>query len=296
VDGVLRLPAFVRAGAIIPAMVVDGETRDAFNHRPDGSRRDDLLVRVYADPAETRFTLYEDDGTTLRFDGEGRPVYETRTTEITQRLEPGRATVVVGAARGRYPAAPDRRAILVRLVVEHAGTRAVRHNGAELPRVTSRQALDAEERGWLDAGGGVALAKAGTVPVGQEHRFEFTLEPTPPTASVHFVCDRAWTTLGEEVYAVGNVPGLGAWDPARAVRLDPNVYFAYVYNPPPGHRGPGPETPKWTGLVRGLPPLTTVEWKCVKRAHSGLWQWEPGPNTVVTTGRSGFAGSSRGEF
>jgi alpha-glucosidase len=295
-DGVFRLPAFARAGAIIPGMIADGDTRDAFGHRRDGSAREDLVVRVYADAAETRFTLYEDDGTTLGFDSQGAPVYRTRTTELSQRLDPGRATVVVGAARGSYPGATDRRRTLVRLAVENAAASAVRVNGVELPRLDSRQAFDAAEQGWYDAGGQVVLARSGSRPVDQEHRFEFTLAPTPPTASVHFVCDRAWTNLGEEVHVAGSVPELGGWDPARAVRLEPNVYFAYIYNPPPGHQGPGPDTPKWTGLVRGLPGLTTIEWKCVRRAASGQLHWEPGPNNTVTTGPSGFAGSSLGEF
>ena len=42
-DGILRIPAFVRAGALIPKMVVDAVTKDAFGHRTDGSLpRDDL--------------------------------------------------------------------------------------------------------------------------------------------------------------------------------------------------------------------------------------------------------------
>lgn len=50
---------------------------------------------------------------------------------------------------------------------------AVMVNGGELPQVTSREAFERAESGWVDAGGGVVLAKSGVLPVGQAKVFEF---------------------------------------------------------------------------------------------------------------------------
>ena len=82
-DGIFRLPVFVRAGAILPKMTVDADTEDAFGHRrPGAAVRDELVLRVYADATPSEFTLYEDDGTTLRYDAAGRPSYSHRTTRL----------------------------------------------------------------------------------------------------------------------------------------------------------------------------------------------------------------------
>ena len=50
-DNIFRLPAFARAGAILPMMYVDAETKDAFGHRKDDTVRDEFMVKVYAGDA-----------------------------------------------------------------------------------------------------------------------------------------------------------------------------------------------------------------------------------------------------
>ena len=82
----------------------------------------------------------------------------------------------------------------------------------------------------------------------------------------------------------------------KAVKLQPSVYYEYIYNPPPGHNGPGPSTPKWSAVVQGLPANSAIEWKCVKHLASGQWQWQSGANNTVTAPASGFAGTSAGAF
>jgi alpha-glucosidase len=46
-NGIFRLPAFVRAGAILPQMYVDENTKDAFGHRTDSSTHDELIVNSH---------------------------------------------------------------------------------------------------------------------------------------------------------------------------------------------------------------------------------------------------------
>ncbi|MDO9065157.1 MAG: glycoside hydrolase family 31 protein [Sulfuricella sp.] len=296
IDGILRLPAFARAGAIIPVMQVDEQTGDAFGQRRDGAQRDDLTVQVYADAAPSNFTLYEDDGATLGYGPDTRPVYRTRATAISQQQAGNVATVVIDKAEGSYPGAAARRGNLVRLVVRDARATGVTLNGQTLPQHSSAASFAAAARGWFNAGRNLVQIKSGTRSVGSRKAFRVTLQPVAGTASVNLVCDNGWTAPGDSVYAVGNQPGIGNWDPGKAIKLYPSVYYEYIYNPPPGHTGPGPNTPKWSALAQGLPANASVEWKCVKKLASGQWQWQAGDSNVVAAPASGFAGTSVGAF
>jgi len=62
-----------------------------------------------------------------------------------------------------------------------------------------------------------------------------------------FACEFATTTFGQSVYVVGNIPQLGNWSPASAVKLNPSAY------------------PTWTGVIENLPRSSAIEWKFIKR-------------------------------
>ena len=301
-DGLFRLPTFVRAGAILPKMLVDVATRDAFGTRDAGAPNDDLIVRVYASSEPTNFTLYEDDGTTLGYDDDGRPTYRYRTTELRQGSGEGSARVTIGAASdvgGRFPGASVERSNIVEFVVDGLEATGVTLDGLPLAEVDDPDAFAASDSGWRNAGPNLVIAKSPPLPVyGTEKIFEVVLSPVATSASVNFVCDRGRTVPGESVYVVGSLPELGAWDPAGARRLDPNVYFDYIVNPPPAHFGPGPSEPVWTGVFDGLPPRTAFEWKCLRRREDGRGSpdWQPGANNRHATAASGFSGSTYGSF
>lgn len=295
-DGIFRLPAFARAGAILPMMAVDEQTKDTFGHRKQGSPRDELILQVYAHGVASAFVLYEDDGRTLGYDAAARPLYRTRTTTLSQQQTGNVATLRIEPAAGSYAGSPAQRNNVVRLVVDNASASGVTLNGQTLVQRNSEAAFAAAASGWFNAGRNLVLIKSGVRSVTVRKTFKVTLQPVTPTGSVNLVCDNGWTAPGEEIYAVGNVPALGSWDLGRAVKLSPSIYYEYIYNPPPDHNGPGPSTPKWTGLISGLPASTTLEWKCVRRLASGQWQIQPGPNNTVTTSASGFAGTSAGAF
>jgi alpha-glucosidase len=305
-EGLLRLPVFARAGAILPQMHVDGHTKDAFGHRADGSRRDELILKVFADAAPTEFTLYEDDGTTLQYRGDGRPVYHHRTTRVRQQqTDPATVTVTIHAAvdvngPGPYPGAATARANVVRLVVRDAEATRVTLDGADLVQHATPTQFETASSGWHDAGPNVVLAKSDALDVYRDKTLAFTLQPVRPTTSVSFVCDRGVTLPGESIYVVGSLPQLGgpAWDTGKAVKLAPSVYYEYISRPPPSHNGPGPSAPVWTGVVSGLPPDTDFEWKCIRKREdgSGTVAWQPGDNNRQRTGGSGYSGRSYGSF
>ncbi|RJQ50868.1 MAG: DUF5110 domain-containing protein [Desulfobacteraceae bacterium] len=303
-DGILRLPAFARAGAILPQSHVDESTKDAFGHRKEGaSARQELIVKVFAGTAPSSFILYEDDGRTLRYGIDRRPVYSFRTTEITQH-QSAADTVLVTIhpavdVNSPFSGAPMERPNVVKLVVEGRRAASVRLNGQPLIEHASESAFDAAQSGWLNAGNHLVLVKTEPMNVyGTTKTFSFDLAPVPPSTSVNFVCDQGFTASGEGIYAVGSIAELGSWDPDRAVPLDPNIYYEYIWNPPEGHNGPGPSAPVWTGVVSGIPPGTRLEWKCIRKREDGTGPvvWEPGDNNVFTTTGSGYAGRSYGAF
>jgi alpha-glucosidase (family GH31 glycosyl hydrolase) len=303
-DGMLRLPAFVRAGAILPLMSVDNQTKDAFGHRSNGpTPRNELLLRVYTDPSPSSFTLYEDDGLTLNYNN-GRPVYHHRTTEIQQQQVGSTASVTIAPAvdvngNGPFPGAVNRRPIVVELIATDAAATDVSLNGTLLTEHRSEAAFEAASSGWYNTGNHRIVAKSTEMDVyNTEKTFTFDLEPIAPMTSVNFVCDRGFTEPGQSIYVVGSLPALGNWNPTQAIRLNPSIYYEYIYNPPAGHHEPGAPAPVWTGVIDNLPPNTTFEWKCIRRPEDGFdpVEWQPGENVSHTTTASGYAGRSYGSF
>jgi len=89
-----------------------------------------------------------------------------------------------------------------------------------------------------------------------------------------------------------------SWDTDRAVKLEPNIYYEYIVNPPRENRGPGPSAPVWSGVVSGIPADTTFEWKCIRKREDGTGgvRFQPGRNNSHRTTLSGYAGRSYGSF
>ena len=173
VDNRFQLPLFARAGAIIPQMYVDEQTMNVLGKRADGSQRDELIVRVYASPQRSEFTLYEDDGATVAYQ-KG----ELRTTVISQQLAEGQALVTIAAASGTYQGALAQRDNVVRLVVNGMGATAVALNGATLPQLAGRAEFNRAASGWLQESKSI-IAKSGPLDVGVAKVFEFSLSSTP---------------------------------------------------------------------------------------------------------------------
>ena len=128
--GVLALPLYARAGAVIP--IAHGGA---------------LAARVF--PGEGAFDLVEDDGETVEYQAGA-----VRTTTIRRRSD----AIEVSAASGRYRGAPDSRAIW--LEVANAAPRQilVGHERAVLPRRDSVPALEKAGAGWTQAGSTLVIA------------------------------------------------------------------------------------------------------------------------------------------
>lgn len=270
-NGEFTLPAYARAGAILPKAFVDSNTKNIEGDRSDSVAHPELIARVFADEQQSAFTLFEDDGATVDYENGS-----VRTTEITQSLSGGAASVTIGAAQGTYADAPASRPRVVELVTDGTQASSVSLAGTALTKLASKAEFDAAASGWYNAGGSLVVAKSASSPVGIASTFSFTLGEAP--ASIQFTCSNAQTTPGQSVYVVGSAPQLGEWSVASAVKLSPTAY------------------PTWTGTVNGLPPDTEIQWKCIKRQETGYPDtadaWQPGANSVVTTSPSGPRTSS----
>ncbi len=80
--------------------------------------------------------------------------------------------------------------------------------------------------------------------------------------SVSLACNNGYTYWGQNVYAVGNLPELGDWDPSQALLMSADNY------------------PTWQATV-DLPNGSGVEWKCIKVDGSNL-EWQSGNNNTFT--------------
>src|SRR5664280_527895 len=122
-DGLFRLPAFARAGGIIPTMYVDADTLDSAGHRPDGSTYEDLILRVFDDEhAAGSFTVVEDDGTSTNA--------PSRQIHVDMRRAGQQILVSVDAADSA-PTLADVRPLTVE-VISAVATSAVTVNGSAL--------------------------------------------------------------------------------------------------------------------------------------------------------------------
>lgn len=312
-DGILRIPAFARSGAIIPKMAVDAATKDAFGHRTDGGPPvADLIVRVYTDAKPTSFTLFEDDGITVQYDVNGRPSYHHRTTQISQEQSaPMTALVTIDPVvnhdgDGQFAGAVSERHNLVELVVDGGKGAAVTLDGNDLAQLDSVDALRSADSGWVNAGPNLILAKSPVRPVEEKKTFSFSLAKVDPRTSVHFVCDSGFTSPGQSVFVVGSTPELGNWDVTKALKLDPNIYYPYIYDSPP-NEGMGPDRvnqdyprkPVWTAVIRDMPSTPSFQWKCIRLNddRSGAPSWQPDPNNSFQSAvKSGYAGQAFGSF
>ncbi len=152
-DNQNRLPAYARAGAIIPLMFVDAQTKDVFGNRRDGSVRNELILNVFPGDEATEFTLYEDDGTNVAgYTSQGIPQYQVRTTRITQTPAVNSVSIQIEAAQGTFTGAAAQRNNEVRYVAGSSNINSVQLNGVDLPNI-SRTAFNASTaQGWLKEG------------------------------------------------------------------------------------------------------------------------------------------------
>ena len=168
VNGVLQLPLFMRAGAIVPLMYVDDQTLNITGLRADGSVRDELILRIAASSEASSFVLYEDDGVSVAYQAG-----QVRTTLISQEQNGKQVNVTVSAAQGTFSDAPDDRDTQLELITEFGSKPlSVKMNGKVLPEAATETEWQQMTNGWFYSAPNLVLVKAGVLDVTLEKRFE----------------------------------------------------------------------------------------------------------------------------
>src|SRR5262249_26618697 len=91
--------------------------------------------------------------------------------------------------------------------------------------------------------------------------------------AVTFNVDNATTSLGQNVYVVGDDRALGGWNASAAAGLTPNPY------------------PSWTGTVF-LPRNSTVSFKFIKKGGGSGVVWEGGGNRTFSVPNAATASTA----
>ena len=266
IDGVLRVPVFAKAGAIIPQMNVTSATMDVFNHQKNGGIDRTLLLKVYQGP-ESSFTLYEDDGTTLSFDANTKPIYKTQQTKISQRSTDNAIEISIAAASGETQGF-DARPVIVKVVSEKQEIESVTLNHQDLHQLT--QPAKDNQTGWyFNQELREVIIYAGTQAISKtiDINVELSNNQTDST-SVSLACHNGWTAMGEKVAAVFDT-GIKGQEKV-VIPMEPSIYYQYIWSPSPyaGER-PGPTSPIWTKVITQAKIGTQAKWSCAKISADG---------------------------
>ena len=84
---------------------------------------------------------------------------------------------------------------------------------------------------------------------------------TPPPVGTASFAVNATTSLGQNIFVVGDHPSLGSWNPAAAIALSSATY------------------PTWKGSV-SLPTGTAFQYKYLRKDSGGAVTWESGSNLL----------------
>jgi alpha-glucosidase (family GH31 glycosyl hydrolase) len=180
-NGMIALPVFARAGAIIPQQYIDEHTLDSAGHRRDNSNVDMLIASIFPGPERTQFTLYEDDGSNINFDAKQRPIYTHRSTLITQEVmndTPGTADIIINieAAEGSYPGASEQRNNWLKVSLPQAGKIAVKLNNEALKEAAQGSPFLTLDVGWALVATNQLWIKTGVLPVNGRKQVHVSLQ------------------------------------------------------------------------------------------------------------------------
>jgi len=138
------IPLYVREGSIIPMgplMQYIGE-----------KRFDPLTILIYPHE-ESKFNLYQDDGTTYAYEN-GK--YSTIEFQCSQGQENGTIFIVIGRAKGTYPGMTENRNYILRLWSDH-NPKSIKVNRMSVSQLPESQVLEGDELGWSHKGNFVSI-------------------------------------------------------------------------------------------------------------------------------------------
>lgn len=268
-----KIPLFVKEGAIIPQMLVDDKTMDMLGMRNDGSKINDLILKVVPSNNKSEFTLYEDDGHSIDYKSS-----KYSQTIISQIRSGNNVTVSVSAIQGNYNGMPLKRKQSVEIAIPNETLLSINVNGSLLNKCTE----NINENCWTQSSRNSVIAKLGYIATNTSTIYSFSLKQNGSNYSQYnFTCFNSTTKIGESVYILGNIPELGNWDTSKAIKLNPVEY------------------PTWSGYFSNISSNTNnIQWKCIKKndQSNNVIQWQNGPNNTFNSVVRGYGGNVQGSF
>jgi alpha-glucosidase (family GH31 glycosyl hydrolase) len=167
-NGILQLPLFAKAGAIIPESIVDDQTMNMLGKRVDGSTALDLVVRAFLGTTPTTFNVVEDDGETESYRSGA-----FAETLITHNPTANSDTVTIAGTTGDYSGCPRTRRYQVEWVSENKIPNDVKLNGISLRHALLQADYENSATAWMIDASGLVHAKTQWVDITTAKNFEF---------------------------------------------------------------------------------------------------------------------------
>ncbi|MBP9708090.1 MAG: DUF5110 domain-containing protein [Oligoflexales bacterium] len=273
-NGQLTLPLFARAGTILPQMLVSENGTNALGRDLKKRVNKTFVVEVFPSEEKSEFDVYEDDGKTIAYENGNYA-----TTNVSQISKDEAISINIGKTIGNFTELPNKRAFLIKINDARRDWQKASFANASLQECspqTKELILFARDFSSAEACYFAEQSKIyvniGLLESNTEKILDLKVPflPERQESQVHFVCRHAQTSIGSSVYISGSDPKLGAWDPTKAIKLQPNAY------------------PTWSTIVEGLSNAGAVKWKCLKKSDDGLLiEWQLGEDNEVTL-KNGF--------
>ncbi len=279
-DGILQLPLFAKAGAIIPRQAIPSSMHNSFARTLDKQTDATLIVDLYAG-ANGQFQLYEDDGKTLAHE---RGEHRLTEMKLVSAEGDGELKFSIAPALGSFTGATAVRPLELNLYHFGKICESLQLNGEELPACLGEAGDLATKSCFLEEPGKSHSTRirlpSYTVKTGLELTASLNTAAPKDKRSVLFVCQSDSLPPNHDVYLVGNLASLGAWQPEKALKMDSG------------------RAPQWSLWMRDLPRNELIEWKCLTKNRLKPFQvsWQPGANNQIDLGQLAFGGLSKGSF
>jgi len=254
-------------------MYVDDKTMDMLGLRNDGSKINDLILKIVPSNNKSEFTLYEDDGHSIDYKSS-----KYSQTIISQIRSGNTITVAVSAIQGNYNGMPLKRKQSVEIAIPNETVLSISINGNSMNKCSD----NVNENCWIQSSRNSVIAKLGNIPTNTSTIYSFALKQIGNNYSQYnFTCFNSTTKIGESIYILGSTPELGNWDTSKAIKLSPVEY------------------PSWSGYVSNISSNTNnIQWKCIKKNDQTniVLQWQNGSNNTFNSVVRGYGGSVQGSF
>ena len=279
-DGTLQLPLFARAGAIIPRQPVPSSMHNSFARTLDKQTDPTLIVDLYAG-ANGQFDLYEDDGKTLAHE---RGEHRLTEMNLVSAETGGELKFSMAPAKGTFAGAAALRPLELNLYHSGQVLDSLRLDGQELPACQSGVGELIARSCYLSESGKAYVTRIRVPSYGTKTGLalsaQFKTAAPIDRRAILFVCQADSLPPNHDVYLVGNLPSLGAWQPERALKMDAG------------------RAPQWSLWIRDLPKDQLIEWKCLNKSRLKPYQvsWQPGANNQVLQGPLVHGGMTKGSL